>query len=157
MSDVKSEFELFNEWWNKEGSTIATNVAWRTCAVRDVASSSFIAGMRLVALPESELSTWKTRAEKAEQENIHLQNQVDYWKQAGLNESGKWFEKARQLESKHDTLKARCEKLEKEKEWLIHPSKTIQHKEWCELNKCYHPLNRCTCGLDELRKQGVEG
>ena len=46
---MKSEHELFSEWWDEEGDTISKNLSWRESHARDIASSAFRAGLRRMA------------------------------------------------------------------------------------------------------------
>ena len=85
-----------------------------------------------VKSPESNLATWKSRAEKAESE-------VKEW-QEELRKSAV----ATTLVSKErDNLKSLCEK---QKPYL-------SHKMSCALYGNLS-MDKCTCGLDELLKQG---
>jgi hypothetical protein len=103
--------------------------------------------------PESELSTWKARAEKAEWENKVLsQDLLD-------------------AKAERDTLKARCEKLEGYALLIVRLHQKIdiytEHDASCPIHegaKCHcglandrQTMKSAICGLDELRKQGGVG
>lgn len=54
-------------------------------------------------------------------------------------------------ETELQSLRERMGESEAKIKWLIYPSETLPHKSSCEMVKCHHPLNKCTCGLSQLQ------
>ena len=83
---------------------------------------------------ESDLATLKARAEKAERLLGHANALIEA--QA---------ETITEVSAQRDNLKSLCEKLKG----------YVGHKPTCQFLKYVNgPMKKCTCGLDELLKQG---
>lgn len=116
-----------------------------------------------------DLATWKARAEKAEDQldsvsnviaNIgdtcrargfpggllsSLDQRVIDMIQSSDNAAVTFKHSAEQAQAERDALKSLCEKLKG----------YVGHKPSCQFLKYVNgPMKKCTCGLDELRKQG---